>query len=78
MSIHSLDQFQQILDLCVNQRKMSEQQLNSKSSRSHLIITLHLNQGYSTLSQAIRVQSQMRFIDLAGTEKLKQSKSQGQ
>lgn len=56
-------------------RKKAATNMNERSSRSHLIITLRL-EGFSEKNEDRR-QGSLVFVDLAGSERLKQSKVEG-
>ncbi|KAL9648699.1 hypothetical protein ABK040_003637 [Willaertia magna] len=74
-----LEDLLQVLHEGIANRKVSSHEMNKDSSRSHSIFTvnfeisnLDLNDGFES-----RRFGRMHFVDLAGSEKLKQSKSTG-
>lgn len=56
---------------------MGSQKINSTSSRSHTLLLLTLTQRLNTKEGEHIVQSKISFVDLAGTERVKKSNSEG-
>ncbi|XP_069552672.1 kinesin-like protein KIF9 [Brachyistius frenatus] len=52
--------------------------LNKTSSRSHCILTVHIESRSRTLSDAKYVTSKLNLVDLAGSERLRKTGSEGQ
>eukprot|EP00941_MAST-03F_sp_MAST-3F-sp1_P005533 g5533.t1 len=59
------DEFFEILDKSLKKRRTAKTEMNERSSRSHSICTIHINQG------------SVSFVDLAGSENIKRSKATG-
>lgn len=56
-----------------SRRTVGEHVLNSESSRSHCVYTLHLEQKSRMESQEKVVFSRLNLVDLAGSERVKKS-----
>lgn len=64
---------------CFNNRKTSATQCNERSSRSHAIFTIYLEQGNylnnNSNNLTIYKESKLTFVDLAGSEKLRENEN---
>lgn len=58
-------------------RRVGSHQLNSDSSRSHSILTLEIASNINIGGQNVKKSGRISFVDLAGSENLKQSGSEG-
>eukprot|EP00667_Euglena_gracilis_P003068 EG_transcript_3077 len=58
-------------------RAIAEHQLNANSSRSHCIFTLYVSSRSRVESDGTTVHSKVHFIDLAGSERLSKTGSEG-
>ncbi|XP_022647869.1 kinesin-like protein KIF12 isoform X1 [Varroa destructor] len=61
-------------------RQIRSHEMNEHSSRSHTILTVYLNseqKDFDDPTSYIRKQGKLSFVDLAGSEKTKKTKSQG-
>ena len=77
---HDARELADLVTRAVAHRKVGTHELNLESSRSHSIMTVHLNVvptdpgawDYGSVRQG-----KISFVDLAGSERLKDSKSEG-
>ncbi|CAM6120118.1 unnamed protein product [Calypogeia fissa] len=75
----TLDDVFAVLDEGSRNRKVGSHEVNKDSSRSHCIMTLHIDSNcYVDDEQPITRYGRMLFVDLAGSERLKKSKSSGE
>eukprot|EP00854_Cymbomonas_tetramitiformis_P003449 gene3449-4334_t len=58
-------------------RRVGSHEMNKDSSRSHSVMTCHVESTTSKDGQTITKYGKVSFVDLAGSERLKQSKSAG-
>ncbi|NXA44627.1 KIF9 protein, partial [Nothocercus julius] len=59
-------------------RVIAEHALNKNSSRSHCIFTIYIECNFRVLSDVKRINSKINLIDLAGSERLSKTGSEGQ
>ena len=70
-----------ILEEGLQYRQTSSHEMNERSSRSHSILTVHVESIMITddeYAHPIRRRGKMSFVDLAGSERVKETKSEGQ
>lgn len=74
----SVDDVFSVLNEGAKNRKVGSHELNKDSSRSHCIMTLHVDSSTEIEDGSPIVQyGKMLFVDLAGSERLKKSRSSG-
>ncbi|EUB59240.1 Kinesin-like protein KIF16B [Echinococcus granulosus] len=56
-------------------RATAETLANPKSSRSHSVVTIYINQNVKSSSGVVALQSKLHLIDLAGSEKIQHTRS---
>ncbi|XP_072710999.1 kinesin-like protein KIF9 [Ciconia boyciana] len=81
LSIHSVSHEEEALNLLFEgetNRVIAEHTLNKNSSRSHCIFTIYIESRFRAFSDVKRVNSKINLIDLAGSERLSKTGSEGQ
>ncbi|NXE28867.1 KIF9 protein, partial [Ardeotis kori] len=87
LSIHSVSHEEDALNLFFEARKnnhyalsdlIAEHTLNKNSSRSHCIFTIYIESHFRVFSDVKCVNSKINLIDLAGSERLSKTGSEGQ
>ncbi|NXD88261.1 KIF9 protein, partial [Halcyon senegalensis] len=82
LSLHSVCREEEALNLLFEARKylivIAEHTLNKSSSRSHCIFTVYIESHFRLCSDVKRVSSKINLIDLAGSERLSKTGSEGQ
>ncbi|KFQ02262.1 Kinesin-like KIF9 [Leptosomus discolor] len=86
LSVHAVSHEEDALNLLFEARKkqgetnrvIAEHALNKNSSRSHCIFTIYIESRFRLLSEAKCVNSKINLIDLAGSERLSKTGSEGQ
>ncbi|NXN11695.1 KIF9 protein, partial [Indicator maculatus] len=81
LSIHSVSHEEDALNLLFEARKkevMAEHTLNKNSSRSHCIFTIYIESRFRLSSGVKCIHSKINLIDLAGSERLSKTGSEGQ
>ncbi|XP_009477558.2 kinesin-like protein KIF9 [Pelecanus crispus] len=81
LSIHSVRHEEDALNLLFEgetNRVIAEHTLNKNSSRSHCIFTIYIESRFRVLSDVKCVNSKINLIDLAGSERLSKTGSEGQ
>ncbi|NXK99400.1 KIF9 protein, partial [Mesembrinibis cayennensis] len=86
LSIHSVSHEEDALNLLFEARKLkyytssviAEHTLNKNSSRSHCIFTIYIESRFRVFSDVKCVHSKINLIDLAGSERLSKTGSEGQ
>ncbi|NWX40016.1 KIF9 protein, partial [Steatornis caripensis] len=85
LSIHSVRHEEDALNLLFEARKNkycassnSEHALNKNSSRSHCIFTIYIESRFRAFSDVKCIHSKINLIDLAGSERLSKTGSEGQ
>ncbi|NWZ48728.1 KIF9 protein, partial [Haliaeetus albicilla] len=85
LSIHSVSHEEDALNLLFEARKNkyytssdSEHTLNKNSSRSHCIFTIYIESRFRVFSDVKCINSKINLIDLAGSERLSKTGSEGQ
>ncbi|VDN97315.1 unnamed protein product [Rodentolepis nana] len=72
--ISNSDEVQRLIDRGIASRQVqgttAETLANPKSSRSHSVFTIYINQLIQGVSGAVTLQSKLHLIDLAGSEKI--------
>ena len=58
-------------------RRVAEHQLNRDSSRSHCLLTVHIDSVHMVEGHEQHCKGKITFVDLAGSERLKDSQSAG-
>jgi kinesin family protein 12 len=58
-------------------RRVAEHQLNRDSSRSHCLLTVHIDSVQMVEGHEQHCKGKITFVDLAGSERLKDSQSAG-
>ncbi|XP_074757157.1 kinesin-like protein KIF9 isoform X3 [Athene noctua] len=81
LSIHSVSHEEDALNLFFEgetNRAIAEHTLNKNSSRSHCIFTIYIESRFRVFSDVKCVNSKINLIDLAGSERLSKTRSEGQ
>ncbi|XP_009697529.1 PREDICTED: kinesin-like protein KIF9, partial [Cariama cristata] len=81
LSIHAVSREEDALNLLFEgetNRMIAEHTLNKNSSRSHCIFTIYIESRFRVFSDVKRVNSKINLIDLAGSERLSKTGSEGQ
>nr|XP_046211040.1 kinesin-like protein KIF9 isoform X2 [Oncorhynchus gorbuscha] len=81
LSLHPIHSEEEALNLLFEgemNRIIGAHALNKNSSRSHCILTVHIESRSRTLSDAKYVTSKLNLVDLAGSERLGKTGSEGQ
>ncbi|KAK6299868.1 hypothetical protein J4Q44_G00299010 [Coregonus suidteri] len=81
LSLHPVHSEEEALNLLFEgemHRIIGAHALNKNSSRSHCILTVHIESRSRTLSDAKYVTSKLNLVDLAGSERLGKTGSEGQ
>ncbi|KAM6101621.1 kinesin-like protein KIF9 isoform 2-T2 [Theristicus caerulescens] len=81
LSIHSVSHEEDALNLLFEgetNRVIAEHTLNKNSSRSHCIFTIYIESRFRVFSDVKCVRSKINLIDLAGSERLSKTGSEGQ
>ncbi|NXG49531.1 KIF9 protein, partial [Psilopogon haemacephalus] len=81
LSIHSVSHEEDALNLLFEgetNRMVAEHTLNRNSSRSHCIFTIYIESRFSLFSDVKCIHSKINLIDLAGSERLSKTGSEGQ
>ncbi|XP_027642824.2 kinesin-like protein KIF9 isoform X3 [Falco peregrinus] len=81
LSIHSVSHEEDALNLFFEgetNRVIAEHTLNKNSSRSHCIFTIYIESRFRLFSDVKCVNSKINLIDLAGSERLSKTGSEGQ
>ncbi|XP_073692697.1 kinesin-like protein KIF9 [Garra rufa] len=81
LSLHLVHNEEEALNLLFEgemNRIIGEHALNKHSSRSHCILTIHIESRSRTLSDAKYITSKLNLVDLAGSERLSKTGSEGQ
>ena len=80
MEITSHEELVKICQLLESTRHTNEHALNSRSSRSHCVVNVRVLGGRGDIIESEEEMEEriIRFVDLAGSEKIKQTKSSGQ
>ncbi|XP_028288832.1 kinesin-like protein KIF9 [Parambassis ranga] len=76
--VHSVEEALSLLFEGEMNRIIGSHALNRKSSRSHAILTVHIESRSRTLSDAKYFTSKLNLVDLAGSERLGKTGSEGQ
>ena len=69
ISLSSIEDAYQLINIGLEKRRVAEQRINKRSSRGHGIITLNV--------LCLNKWSKICFVDLAGSERIKESDSTG-
>ncbi|NXJ04578.1 KIF9 protein, partial [Odontophorus gujanensis] len=78
LSVHSVSDEEDALSLLFEARNIiAEHTLNKNSSRSHCIFTIYIESRFRFLSDVRCVNSKINLIDLAGSERLSKTGSEG-
>lgn len=80
LSIHSVSDEEDALNLLFEgetNRVIAEHTLNKNSSRSHCIFTIYIQSRFRVLSDVRCINSKINLIDLAGSERLSKTGSEG-
>ncbi|XP_021242030.1 kinesin-like protein KIF9 isoform X2 [Numida meleagris] len=80
LSIHSVCDVEDALNLLFEgetNRVIAEHTLNKNSSRSHCIFTIYIESRFRVLSDVRCINSKINLIDLAGSERLSKTGSEG-
>lgn len=72
--VESADEIIETIREGMNQRTVAQTSLNSVSSRSHAVLTLHITQ---KMKDGSEITSKLNLIDLAGSENVGKSEAQG-
>ncbi|XP_009570991.1 PREDICTED: kinesin-like protein KIF9, partial [Fulmarus glacialis] len=81
LSIHSVSHEEDALNLLFEgetNRVIAEHTLNKNSSRSHCIFTIYIESRFRVFSDVRCINSKINLIDLAGSERLSKTGSEGQ
>ncbi|XP_069634510.1 kinesin-like protein KIF9 isoform X1 [Haliaeetus albicilla] len=81
LSIHSVSHEEDALNLLFEgetNRMIAEHTLNKNSSRSHCIFTIYIESRFRVFSDVKCINSKINLIDLAGSERLSKTGSEGQ
>ncbi|XP_067148170.1 kinesin-like protein KIF9 isoform X2 [Apteryx mantelli] len=81
LSIHTVSHEEDALNLLFEgetNRVIAEHALNKNSSRSHCIFTIYIESRFRVFSDVKHVTSKINLIDLAGSERLSKTGSEGQ
>ncbi|KAM6142222.1 kinesin-like protein KIF9 [Phoenicopterus ruber ruber] len=81
LSIHSVNHEEDALNLLFEgetNRVIAEHTLNKNSSRSHCIFTIYIESRFRVFSDVKCINSKINLIDLAGSERLSKTGSEGQ
>uniref|UniRef100_A0A8C8ATE8 Kinesin-like protein n=1 Tax=Otus sunia TaxID=257818 RepID=A0A8C8ATE8_9STRI len=81
LSIHPVSHEEDALNLLFEgetNRAIAEHTLNKNSSRSHCIFTIYIESRFRVCSDVKCVNSKISLIDLAGSERLSKTRSEGQ
>ncbi|XP_041824334.1 kinesin-like protein KIF9 isoform X2 [Melanotaenia boesemani] len=81
LSLHPVHSEEEALTLLFEgelNRIIGSNALNRKSSRSHCILTVHIESRSRALSDAKYIMSKLNLVDLAGSERLKKTGPEGQ
>ncbi|XP_010117886.1 PREDICTED: kinesin-like protein KIF9, partial [Chlamydotis macqueenii] len=81
LSIHTISHEEDALNLFFEgetNRVIAEHTLNKNSSRSHCIFTIYIESHFGVFSDVKCVNSKINLIDLAGSERLSKTGSEGQ
>ncbi|XP_075603004.1 kinesin-like protein KIF9 isoform X1 [Balearica regulorum gibbericeps] len=81
LSIHSVSHEEDALNLLFEgetNRVIAEHTLNKNSSRSHCIFTIYIESRFRVFSDVKCINSKINLIDLAGSERLSKTGSEGQ
>ncbi|XP_062424650.1 kinesin-like protein KIF9 isoform X3 [Rhea pennata] len=81
LSIHRVSHEEDALNLLFEgetNRVIAEHTLNKNSSRSHCIFTIYIESHFRVFSDVKRISSKINLIDLAGSERLGKTGSEGQ
>ncbi|XP_072235166.1 kinesin-like protein KIF9 [Leuresthes tenuis] len=81
LSLHPVHSEEEALNLLFEgemNRIIGSHALNRKSSRSHCILTIHIESRLRSFSDAKYVTSKLNLVDLAGSERLRKTGSEGQ
>uniref|UniRef100_W5MVQ4 Kinesin-like protein n=1 Tax=Lepisosteus oculatus TaxID=7918 RepID=W5MVQ4_LEPOC len=81
LSVHLIHTEEEALNLLFEgemNRMIASHALNKNSSRSHCILTVHIESRSRTLSDAKYITSKLNLVDLAGSERLSKTGSEGQ
>ncbi|XP_032842920.1 kinesin-like protein KIF9 isoform X1 [Tyto alba] len=81
LSIHSVSHEEDALNLLFEgetNRVIAEHTLNKNSSRSHCIFTIYIESRFRVFSDVKCINSKINLIDLAGSERLSKTRSEGQ
>uniref|UniRef100_A0A8B9MV63 Kinesin-like protein n=1 Tax=Accipiter nisus TaxID=211598 RepID=A0A8B9MV63_9AVES len=81
LSIHSVSREEDALNLLFEgetNRMIAEHTLNKNSSRSHCIFTIYIESRFRVFSDVKCINSKINLIDLAGSERLSKTGSEGQ
>ncbi|NWI18568.1 KIF9 protein, partial [Crypturellus soui] len=81
LSVHTVNREEDALNLLFEgetNRVIAEHTLNKNSSRSHCIFTIYIECNFRVLSDVKCINSKINLIDLAGSERLSKTGSEGQ
>ncbi|KAM8810445.1 kinesin-like protein KIF9 [Eudromia elegans] len=81
LSVHTVNHEEDALNLLFEgetNRVIAEHALNKNSSRSHCIFTIYIECNFRALSDVKCINSKINLIDLAGSERLSKTGSEGQ
>nr|CDS23214.1 kinesin protein KIF16B [Echinococcus granulosus] len=74
-AVSHLADVQRLIDRGMALRATAETLANPKSSRSHSVVTIYINQNVKSSSGVVALQSKLHLIDLAGSEKIQHTRS---
>ncbi|KAL5108357.1 hypothetical protein TcWFU_000513 [Taenia crassiceps] len=74
--VSHLDDVLRLIDRGAASRATAETLANPKSSRSHSVFTIYINQNVKSSSGVVALRSKLHLIDLAGSEKIQNTPSQ--
>uniref|UniRef100_A0A7S2WE81 Kinesin-like protein n=1 Tax=Mucochytrium quahogii TaxID=96639 RepID=A0A7S2WE81_9STRA len=76
-TVENIDQIKELMEQGIQNRTTGTHNINQHSSRSHLVVTVHLVADHKKKDKRFTTRSKLHLIDLAGSERLDKTNASG-